>query len=203
MAYTASTGFRYWRSLSGAQHAPAPVPIRIANSTTLRVGDAVRVNTGGFVVTAAAGQAIAGVCVGFIDETGITPFSLGYNRAGLTLTGDDTVATSSTNQTRADYLRAEVIIDPAGDMLWLNDADADLAQTNVFQFYDSDANGRQITGSTNLDTNGQWQLIMWDPQGTSNIPDNPATADASKGAFRINENQYGMALDSATAKNAA
>lgn len=204
MAYTASTGFRFWRSLSGAQHAPQPIPIRIANSTTLRVGDAVRVNTSGFVVTAAAGTALAGIVVGFEDEKGINPFSLGYgSRGGYTLTGDDTVTTSSTNQTRTNYLNAQIIVDIAGDLLWLNDADGDQAQTNLFQFFDSDANGRQITQSSASDANGQWQLMVWDPQGASNIPDNPVAADASKGAYRINENQFLGGLDSATAKNAA
>ena len=203
MAYTAGTGFRFWRTLSGAGHAPAPLPFRIANSTTLRIGDAVRVNTAGFLVTAAAGAAIAGVLQGFVDESGIPPNSLGYSRAALTLTGDDTVATSATNQTRADYLNGLVQLDPQGDCLWLNDADADQAQTNVFQFFDSDSNGRQVTQSTALDTNGQWQLILWDPKGSSNEPYNPVTADASMGAYRINENQFSGGLDSATAKNAA
>ena len=203
MAYTASTGFRFWRSLSGAQHAPQPIPVRIANSTTLRVGDAVRVNTSGLLVTAAAGEALAGVLVGFQDEDGINPFSLAYSRAGVTRTGDDTLATSSTNSTRADYILGQVIVDVSGDLLWINDADGDLAQSNIPQFFDNDANGRQITQSGASDANGQWQLIVWDPKGTSGEPNNPQTADASQGAFRINESQFNSGLDTATAKNAA
>ena len=204
MAYTAGTGFRYWKSLSGAMTAPVPTPIRIGNSVTLRIGDLVRVNTAGFVVGAGVGGAVAGVIVGFIDEKGTNPFSLGYGtRTGSTLTGDDTLATSSSNQTRNDYINAEVILDVAGDLLWLNDADADQAQTNVFQFFDVDSNNRQVTQSTASDANGQLQLILWDPQGVSNVPGNPAAADASKGAYRIAENQFGIGIDTATAKNAA
>ena len=204
MAYTASTGFRYWRSLTGEMTAPVPVPIRIANSTTLRIGDLVRVNTAGLVTGAGVGNPVAGVIVGFIDERGMNPFSLGYgSRTASTLTGDDTLATSSTNTTRVDYINAEVILDVDGDILWINDADADQAQTNLFQFFDVDSNSRQVTQSTASDANGQLQLIVWDPKGVSNIPGNPTAADASMGAYRISENQFGIGIDSATAKNAA
>src|SRR3990167_6615057 len=160
MAYTASSGFRFWRSLSGESHAPQPIPVRIANSTTLRVGDAVRINTSGLLVTAAAGEALAGVLVGFQDEDGINPFSLGYSKAGVTRTGDDTLATSSTNSTRADYILGEVIIDPAGDILWLNDSDTAVTQVDLFVFVDNDANGRQLATGSKSDSNGQWQLIL-------------------------------------------
>ena len=204
MAYTAQTGFRYWRSMTGAEPAPIPTPIRVANSTTLRVGDLVRVNTAGFVVPAGAGAAIAGVVTGLVDERGITPWSLGYGtRTGSTLTGDDTLATSATNQTRSDYIQAEVILDPAGTLLWISDADGDLAQTNLFQFFDCDANSRQVASGTASDTNGQVQLVIWDPEGVSNIVGNVKAADASKGAFRIVENQFGLGVDSGTAKLAA
>ena len=203
MAYTAGTGFRFWRSLSGAQHAPAPIPFRIANSTTLRVGDLVRVNTAGFLVTNGATAPPAGVLGGFANAQGINPFSLGYSDGGVTLTGDDTLATSATNQTRADYIDGLVTVDVAGDLLWLNDASADLALTNLFQFYDVDSTSRQVDAATNGDANGVMQLIVWDPKGTSQIPDNPATADASFGAFRINESQFSGGIDTATAKNAA
>lgn len=203
MAYTASTGFRYWKSLNAAGEIPAPQRFRIANSTTLRIGDLVRVNTAGFLVGAGVGNPVAGVLKGFVDQRGINPFSLGYSGAGVTLTGDDTLATASDNTTRSQYITGEVWVDVSGNALWLNDADSDLAQTNVFQFFDVDSNNRQVTQSTFSDANGQLQLIEWDPQGTSNEPDNPVAADASKGAFRIAENQFGIGIDSATAKNAA
>ena len=204
MAYTASTGFRFWKSLSGNKSAPDPLPFRIANSTTLRIGDTVRVNTAGFLVASGDTAPLAGILMGFADENGINPFSLGYgSRTGSTLTGDDTLGTSSTNQTRADYIVGMVAIDPAGEYLWLNDASADLALTNVLQFFDTSGSGRQIDQASNSDANGQFQLILWDPKGTSFEPNNPVTADASMGAFRINENQFSGGIDSATAKNAA
>lgn len=204
MAYTASSGFRFYRTLSGADK-PHPIPLKIANSTTLRVGDLVRVNTAGFVVASGDTGALAGVLEGFVNKDGINPFSLGFSTAsGATMTGDDTLATASDNQTATDdYIQALVTLDPSGDVLWLNDADSDLAQTNVFQYFDSTGSGRQVSVSSASDANGQLQLIFWDPQGTSNVPANPTTADASKGAFRIAENQFGLGLDSATAKVAA
>ena len=203
MAYTASTGFRYWKSLNANGAEPAPQRFRIANSTTLRIGDLVRVNTSGFLVGAGVGNPVAGVLKGFVDQKGINPFSLGYSGAGVTLTGDDTLATASDNTTRAQYITGEVYVDVAGTSLWLNDADASQAQTNVFQYFDVDSNNRQVTQSTASDANGQLQLIEWDPKGTSNEPDNPEAADASQGAYRIAENQFGVGIDSATAKNAA
>ena len=165
MAYTASTGFRYWGSLSGQAEQPAPRPFRIANSTTLRIGDLVRVNTAGFLVASGDTNPVAGVLTGFVDEKGINPFSLGYgSRTGSTLTGDDTLATSATNQSRADYIEGQVVTDPSGDCLWLNDADSDLAQTNILQFFDSTGSGRQVSVSSASDANGQLQLILWDPE---------------------------------------
>lgn len=198
MAYTANTGFRYFKSLSGNTAAPTPIQVRIANSTTLRVGDAVRVNNAGLLVTAAAGEPIGGVLIGFVDNGGINPFSLGYSGAGTTLTGDDTLATSSTNSTRAKYILGEVIMDPAGDILWLNKADTALAQTNLLQFADSDANGRQLATTSPSDANGQWQIIMLDPEASGG-----KAADTTVAAVRINENQFSAGIDSATAKVAA
>ena len=49
MAYSASTGFRFRKALSG-KDIPSTLEFRVANSSTLKIGDAVRVNTGGFLV---------------------------------------------------------------------------------------------------------------------------------------------------------
>jgi len=195
MAYTAATGFRYRKSLNANAPDPIPTRIRVANSATLRIGDLCRVNTSGFVVTAGAGNPVGGVVVGLTDENGINVLGFGINNnTGATLTGDDTVVTASDNQTKAHYVMAEVIIDVSGQILWYNDADGSLAQTNLFQFFDCDANSRQVASGTALDTNGQLQLMQIDPD---------EDADASKGLFRICENQYGLGIDTGTAKVAA
>lgn len=196
MAYTANTGFRYFKSLSGNTAAPTPVPIKLANSTTLRIGDVVRVNTSGLLVTNGASGVAAGVLVGLTDENGINPFGHGIeNHYGVTLTGDDTLTTASDNSTRAHYIEGMVIIDPAGDCIWLNKADGALTQTNLFQFFDIDASSRQIAASSASDTNGVFQLIFLDPEASGG-----QTADSTKGGFRLVENQLGLGIDSGTAK---
>lgn len=195
MAYTAGTGYRFYRDVRGNTSSPTPIQLRIANSTTLRIGDLVRVNTAGLVVGAGAGNPIAGVLAGFVDNSGINPFSLGYSGAGATLTGDDTLATASDNSSRAKYIVAEVLVDIAGEYLFLADADDSLAQTNLFQFIDTDANNRQPAIGTVSDASAQLQIVALDPEATGG-----KTADASKCLVRIAENQFGMTLDAATSK---
>ena len=195
MARTATTGFFFRKSLYGLEH-PATMRYIIANSATIKIGDLVRINTAGFAVRAAAGEAGAGVVEGIVDLNGVNVFSpRASGVTGTTLTPDDMVAVSSTNQSDATRnVKVDVYIDPAGVLLFYNDADADQAATNDFQYFDSSATGNQITQSTASDANGQWQLMQRDPDGD---------ADLSKGLYRLAENQFGLMLDSATAKNAA
>ena len=193
MAKTAATGFYLRGNLLGGANTQPTFDYIIANSTTLKIGDAVRMNTAGFIVRAAAGEAILGVVEGLVDANGVNVFSgRAAGTTASTLTPDDTVAVSSTNQSDAvRNLKAQVKLDPAGLNLWYNDASADLAATNDLQFFDNDSAGSQITATTNLDTNGQWQLVKRDPDGDG---------DLSKGLFRINESQMNAGLDSATDK---
>src|SRR3990167_285089 len=97
MAYSATTGFRFRKSLSG-KDLPTALDIRAASSATLKIGDAVRVNTSGLLVRSGAGGPFAGILVGLVNQDGINPFSLGADAAGATLTEDDQVVTSSTNE---------------------------------------------------------------------------------------------------------
>ena len=191
MAYTASTGFRFRKTIYG-KDTPATLSFRLANSMTVKIGDLVRLNTGGFLVRCETTEVPLGVMVGIVNQSGLNPFALGVNSASATLTPDDQVTSSSTNQTAASYLQGEVVIDPAGECLWYNDSSSTLAQTNLLQFFDV-ANGNQVTVGGD-EANGQVQLIQIDPDGDG---------DASKGLFRINENQFSAGIDTATAKNAA
>jgi hypothetical protein len=182
MAYSASTGFRFRRSLYGGD-LPAGLRFRVANSATIKIGDAVRVNNAGFLVRAAAGNPVLGILTGIVNNTGINVFGLGATTASATLTEDDQVATSSTNQTNnvaTGWIEGEVVVDPAGALLWYNDADDTMAQTNVCQFYDVVAASAQIDESSADDSSGQFQCVVLDPDGDS---------DASKGLFRIAEPQ--------------
>lgn len=195
-----STGFYRYKNLSGTD-AASTIDVRVANSVTLDLGDAVRVNTSGFLDTADAGETVAGILQGFKVITagnvdGVNPFSLGADVTGLTLTDDYRIAVSASNQTRTDaYLVGVVEIDPAGSILYYNDADEDLDATDDFAYFDvvSGSEG-QIDASTVSNANGQFQLVSRDPDNDGN---------ASKGLFRINESQFTAGLDTATAKRAA
>lgn len=194
MAKTASTGFTFRGTLYGAEH-PGTQRFLLAGSATVKIGDLVRVNTSGLLVRCATGEAPAGVLVGIVDQNGMNVFSpRAQGTTGATLTPDDQVATASDNATNAvKNLKGDVILDPAGVCLWFNDADGNNAQTNLFQMYDV-ANGNQVTTGSASDANGQVQLLELDPDNDG---------DLSKGLYRIHENQFGMGIDSATAKNAA
>jgi len=193
MAKTAATGFYFRKGLNGLEH-PATMDILLAGSATVKIGDLIRVNTSGLVVRCETGEVPGGVLVGIVDRNGINVFSpRAAGTTGATLTADDTVVTASTNATDATKnLKAQVIIDVSGQCLFYNDADSTLAQTNLFQMFDV-ASGSQVTVGGS-DANGQVQLMQIDPDGDG---------DASKGLFRINESQFGGAIDSATAKVAA
>lgn len=194
MAYSASTGFRLRKSLYGVE-LPAGLQFRAANSATLKIGDAVRINTAGFLVRAGAGNPVAGILTGLYDNNGLNLFALGAATVGATLTADDQVVTASDNQTRTTgHVIGEVVCDPAGALLWYNDADGDLAATNDFQLFDVVAASSQISQSTASDTSGQFQLVSRDPDGDS---------DASKGLFRITECQLITEVNNADAVNVA
>lgn len=194
MAKSATTGFTFRKTLYGTEH-PGTQRYLLAGSATVKIGDLVRVNTSGLLVRAASTEAACGVLVGIVDQNGINVFSpRAQGTAGATLTPDDQIATASDNATNAvKNLKGDVIIDPAGVCLFYNDSDGSLAQTNLYQMFDV-ANGNQVTTGGASDANGQVQLMQLDPD---------EDGDASKGLFRINENQFGMGLDTATAKNAA
>lgn len=194
MAYSASTGFRFRGCLDGTEH-PAVQRYLLAGSATVKIGDLCRVNNAGLLVRAATTEPVAGVIVGLVDQNGINVFSpRAQGTTGATLTYDDQIATSSSNATDATRnLKADVIIDVTGNCLWYNDSDGTLAQTNLYQMFDV-ANGNQVTQSGASDSNGQVQLMKIDPD---------EDADVSKGLFRIHENQFGMGIDTGTAKVAA
>lgn len=180
MAKTSSTGLIPRKNLYGLEH-PSAQNFRVGNSATLVVGDVVRINTAGGVVRAAAGNPVLGVVTGLVDENDMNLFSLGYtNNTGATITPDDTVVTSATNTTRANYIKAKVQTDPAGIMLYYNDANGDLALANLGQLFDLLAASDQIDQATASDASGQFQLVEIDPDNDG---------DASKGLWRVAEPQ--------------
>lgn len=187
MAVTNSRFFTYSKNLNGVPSAPTPVKIKIANSTTVKLGQMARINTGGFIVPAGVGNAILGRIVGFIDNDGTPVNSFGYNgQAGMTLSGDDTIVTASDNQSRNVAVFAEVEVSTEAILL-KNTANGALAQTNLGQLFDLVSTSDQVDQGTASDTSGQMQLIELDPDNTS------------IGYFRVAESQLLGQLGNATA----
>lgn len=188
---TSVEGFAYRKSLSGVDK-PLGLSFLLKASTTFTLGDAVRLDTNGHLTVCAAGEPVLGILEGITDKYGVNVFSpRAQGVAGATLTPDDTVAASSTNVTDTTRnLKGQVTLDPGGDILFYNDADGSLAQTNVGQLFDTTASGDQISQASASDTSGQFQLLEIDPD---------ADGDASKGLFRIVENQLPNQLGNSTA----
>lgn len=71
---TSVKGFSFRKSLLGVDQ---PVRLRkiIANSQTVTLGDAVRLNTSGYIVVCAAGEPVLGILDGVVDKDGLNVFS--------------------------------------------------------------------------------------------------------------------------------
>lgn len=103
-------------SLRGTDHGALPptMPI-IANSITVAVGEAVKLDSTGYVTNATADDAMLGIVVGFAKSDG-TPLSPAAYVAGTATSSDvQSVVAASDNQT-VDKKRALVQMDPA--MIW-------------------------------------------------------------------------------------
>lgn len=194
MAKSASTvyGFSLERSLLGVEN-PASFDFIIKDSSTVSIGDPVRLSTDGYLKRAAAGEAVLGHVIGLVDKDGLNVFSpRAQGTTGATLTPDDTVAVSSTNSSDATRnIKAQVVLDPAGYLIWKNTVDAALAQTNLGQLFDVGATVGQIAVGTASDTSGQYQLVALDSDSTT------------VGYFRIVESQLAVGIDQGTAKVSA
>lgn len=191
MARTNAKYFSYKKNLLAAGSAPTPVKVLVANSTTLKIGQAARVNTSGLAVPAGVGNPVLGIVSGIVDNYDVPVNSAFYGGAtGHSNSGDDTVTTASDNTTRALAVYAEILVGTE-PVLFYNDANGDLAQTNLLQFFDLASTSDQIDQATASDANGQFQLMQLDPDNDG---------DLSKGLFRVNESQLNGGVDSATAK---
>ncbi len=180
MARTNSKYFEYRKNLNGLGSAPTPLKVKVANSTTIKLGQMARVNTSGFAVPAGVGNASIGVVTGLVDNNGVPVDSFGYTgQTGHSNSGDDTVVTASNNQTRTLAVFAFITVG-LESILYFNDASGDLAQTNLMQLFDVASTSDQIDQSTASDTNGTYQLIELDPDNDG---------DLSKGLFRVAEPQ--------------
>lgn len=179
---TSVRGFILHKDLKGIFPGGSNLEVIIDNSVTLTIGDAVRIDAAGYIKTAATSGCILGIVIGLVDQNGINVFETSRvpatGIAGATLVGSDTLTTSSTNTSDGTRnLKAQVLVDPAGYILFRNQANttATLAQTNIFQFYNLTTAG-QIDSNTGSDTSGQFQLVSLDPDGDGST---------AKGLFRL------------------
>jgi len=160
-------GFIFKKSLI-TKDSPVALSYIINNSETIQVGDAVALDTNGHITVGTAGEEVLGIVAGVTDSNGISIDA----DSGTT----DTYTVASDNETSAQK-KAQITADKMS--LYSNDADGDLATTNLLQFFDL-IDENTIDQSSASDTSGQFQLISLNPDGDG---------DASKGLFKIAESQ--------------
>lgn len=161
-------GFHFRKSLV-TKDEPSLLYFIIDNSDVVQIGDAMYINTDGHAGIATAGIKVAGIAAQVVDKNGIAidPDS------GTS----DTYTVASDNETVA---KKEVGLICSQDVLFFNDADGDLATTDLMQFFNL-IDENTIDESDGGDTAGQFQLVGLDPDGDG---------DASKGLFKIAESQF-------------
>ena len=151
------------------------LPILMGDTITFVMGDLVTVDSSGFLALITnSDEKIAGIVKGFVGPNGEhIDFTTGYN---------DRLTTDSDNSSDEGYL---ALVDVGREIWFQMDADASLAQTNLFQYFDLN-NSYEVDVGDASDTDGAVQLIKLDPEGVS---------DASMGLYRIADHQFGH-LDS-------
>lgn len=164
-------GFSYRKNLDGSSQSPTNLSLVGKNSIIFQVGDLIRVSNAGFAALVTTGDLVLGVVTAVTNSSGspLTPDS------GTT----DTYTMASDNQTVAQN---KVHYIPAlPNYLFFNDADSDVATTNLFQYMAvSDENNVHpaTVSDTVVDT---VRLVQLDPDGDG---------DASKGLFQIVESFF-------------
>lgn len=173
------SGFSFRKSLTGAVEQPTQLSEIAKNSVVFQVGDLIRINTAGFIDLVATGEGIAGVIVGVTSKDGV-PITPDVDTT-------DTYTMDSDNQTVATKKKKVAYIPALADFLFFNDADDDLGQTNLLQYFNTnDENDVDFATATDTAT-AQVRLIQLDPDGDE---------DLSKGLFQIIESQFAqVAID--------
>lgn len=172
-------GFEYRGQLDGNTGSPVTHRVLIANSSTVKVGDAVQMeafSSGGGCKRAAAGTEILGIVNGIVDADGIDLDNTGTTIDGTWTSSAQTYAAASDNVTVAG-VRAEVVVDK--NSKFYNDSAGDLAAADEYKFFDL-ADQDQVANQNGSDTVGAMLLVERDPDGDG---------DASKGIFVIAESE--------------
>ena len=176
MALSSGTkGFYFRKNMVGGDDHPPYADFILANSQTVTLGDAVTLSSG-FAAVCSTNDRPIGIVDSIVDFNGlpVNGFNSHATQTG-TVTGDDTYASASDNQT-VDQVKVRVSMYRPMD-LYYNDADDTLAQANIGTYFDMNSTGDNIDVASGT-TSGVWQLMEIDPDNDG---------DASKGLFRIAE----------------
>ncbi len=180
-----AAAFQYRGQLNGAEN-PVTLDILIGNSSTVAVGEAVKldsVSNGGGVIRATAGSKVLGIIVGLIDSVGIDLDNTAQTLDG-TYTASSQTYLSASDNTTVKKVKARVVVDE--NALWYNDTAATLTVAHLYKGCDL-TSATQIASTTPSDTVGAFLIMKVDPD---------ADADASKAIVKIAEsylNSYAQA----------
>ncbi len=170
--------FKYQGQLSGGKENPVTLPILIANSQDVAVGEALVMQTlssGGGCLSASAGSKVIGICVGIVNADGIDLDNANPATYDGTWVSSTKTYTASSDNMTDKKVKALVVVDR--EALWNNDTAGDLAAADEFKFFDL-TSATQIANQNGDDAKGAFVLISRDPDGDG---------DASKGLFIIAE----------------
>lgn len=173
-------GFNYRGQLSGGKENPVTLRVKIANSQTVAVGEAVKLQTlasGGGALRATAGSKVLGIVQGIVDANGIDLDNTSTSNYDGTFTSSTKTYSASSNNMTNKQVQALVVIDK--NALWYNDSAGDLAAADQYKFFDI-TSATQIADQDGSDTAGSFVLIKLNPDNDG---------DASKGLFTIAESQ--------------
>ena len=143
-------------------------PYLLGNSVSFVLNRFVTITSGLLALCTDSDERPLGLLIGFVDKNGgVTDFDSGSTT---------TVTTEDDNDTDKK-IKGIIVDDPAA--LYIIDADDDLAQSNVGQYFDLN-NAYQIDVGDAHDSAGAFQLLALDPQDKD---------DASLGLYRIAEHE--------------
>lgn len=177
------TGFKYNGQLKG-QQSPGTLDLIIANSATIKIGDAVKA-VNGFITPATAGDKVLGIVMGISTKEGL-PLDAKNVRSGRDYDGTYTRGGIGTGQYVATSdnvtdkkVKAVICIDK--DATFVNDSAGVLSGAEMFKFFNL-SNSQTVAAFVAGEVAGSFQLVGLDPDNDG---------DTSKGLFIIAESQIG------------
>lgn len=172
--------FYYQGQLSGGKENPVMVTALIANSQTVAVGEAVKMQafaSGGGILRATAGSQVLGIVQGIVNADGIDLDNADpATFDGTWTSASKTYAAASDNMTDKQ-IAALVIVDK--EALFRNDSAGTLAAADELKYFDL-TSATQIANQDGADSAGAFILVRRDPLGDG---------DASQGLFKIAESE--------------